>query len=35
MARLQRVKRFRAVLGFDDLEIKTFQDTACDLSNDA
>ena len=32
---LADVQRFRAVLGFDDLEIKTFQNTACDLSNDA
>ena len=32
---LAGVQRFRAVLGFDDLEIKTFQDTACDLANDA
>src|SRR5712675_2322772 len=28
-------ERFRAVLGFHDLEIKTFQDTACNLANDA
>src|SRR6266568_1537966 len=30
---LAGVKRFCTVLGFDDLEIKTFQDAACDLSN--
>src|SRR5689334_19040707 len=32
---LADLKRLLAVLGFDNLEIKAFQDTPCDLSDDA